>query len=180
MKNQPIDALRDAAGITEPSRTADAFHIQDEAGANWYLRKLANLDAEKKRIKAQADAALKRIESEENALRFRFDAQLQAWAKSEIETRYKGRKKSLILLQGTIGYKTRPEQVRISDEGAASEYAARLGRYQRVVLDTQAYRQTAAEALSDRGELLPGVELVPAEETFSIRFPKVGEETATE
>jgi len=34
---------------------AEAFHITDEAGANWYARKLANIEAERARAPTEYD-----------------------------------------------------------------------------------------------------------------------------
>ena len=38
---------------TEPTATPEAFCIDSEERANWYARKLANIEAERARVKVQ-------------------------------------------------------------------------------------------------------------------------------
>jgi len=109
------------------------------------------------------------LDSEKNSLRDRFEAEAREWARQEIETRYKGRRKSLTLLQGTFAFRAVPAMLRVDDVAAALNTAATLGA---IKVDEVAYRKAALEVRSDTGELLPGVVLVPEREHFGVSFGK--------
>jgi phage host-nuclease inhibitor protein Gam len=145
------------------------FHIDSEERACWLLRKLANLDAERTRVRAQAAAIVAQLDSEEKSLRDRFEAETCAWARAELERRHKGRRKSLVLLQGTFAFRTVPATLRVDDLAAALNTAVTVGA---VKVDTAAYRAAALNAQRTTGELLPGVVIAPEHETFAVRFGK--------
>ncbi len=152
----------------QPTATTE-FHITDEAGANWYARKLANIEAERARVKAQAAKIIAQLDGEENSLKDRFEAEAREWTRAEIERRYKGRRKSLALLQGTFAFRAVPATLRVDDLSAALNTAAGLGA---VKVDEAAYRRAALDARNATGELLPGVVIMPEREHFGINFGK--------
>ncbi len=159
--------------LNEPSASHEEhFCIDNEERANWLLRKLANLDAEKARVKAQAADILQSLTAEENRLRARFETELIEWAQREI-TRRGGKGKSLKLLQGTCAFRTVPAGVRVVSPAEAIDYARAQGWDMiRTVesLDADAYKREALTALLTTGEALPGVEGVPERESFSVKF----------
>lgn len=160
-----------------PDATDDGFHITDAASANWLLRKLANLEAERKRIQAQSADILRSLTAQENRLRFLYEDELARWTQGQLE-KEGGRTKTLRLLQGTCAFRTTPHSLRVLSSRDAMEYARAQGWDMvktQETLDAQAYRQQAEAALHETGELLPGLEVVPERETFAIRFGK-GEE----
>jgi len=158
---------------TEPTE----FHITDEATANWYARKLANIETERARVKAQAAKIVAQLDGEEKSLNDRFEAEAREWARAELEQRYKGRRRSLALLQGTFAFRAVPASLRVDDLAAALSTAATLGA---VKVDEAAYRRAALDARKATGELLPGVVIVPEREHFGVSFGKdsAGEPTA--
>ncbi len=155
--------------MNEPTATPEAFHITDEAGANWYARKLAGIEAERARVRAQAARIVAQLDSDEKSLRDRFEAETREWARQEIETRYKGRRRSLTLLQGTFAFRSVPATLRVDDMAAALSTAASLGA---VKVDETTYRKAALDARKATGELLPGVVIVPEREHFGVSFGK--------
>jgi len=178
----------DTAAIEQTSGDKrDQFHITDEAAANWYARKLANIETERARVKAQAAQILALLDTDEQRLRFRFEAEAREWARGELERRFKGRRRSLPLLQGTFAFRQVPAALRLDDEAAALDYAERRAAFKGnpegtgpadfpncaplvPVLDAATYRQAAANWFEQTGELLPGVASVPERETFAVRF----------
>ena len=150
----------------------EAFHITDEAGASWYARKLAAIETERARVKAQNARINAQLDSEEKSLRDRFEAEAREWARQEIDRRYKGRRKSLALLQGTFAFRAVPATLRVDDVGAALNRAAELGA---VKVDVDTYRKAAIEARKATGEILPGVVIVPEREHFGVSFGKDSE-----
>lgn len=155
--------------MNETTAAPEAFHITDEAGANWYARKLAGIEAERARVSAQAAKIKAQLDADEKSLRDRFEAEAREWARAELDRRYKGRRKSLALLQGTFAFRSTPATLRLDDVAAALSTAAALGA---VKVDAAAYRAAALDAQRTTGELLPGCVIVPPSEHFGIHFGK--------
>jgi hypothetical protein len=155
--------------ITEQQEQRPEFHIDSEERACWLLRKLANLEAERARVKAQAAQIVAQLDSEEKSLRDRFEAEACAWARAELERRHKGRRKSLVLLQGTLAFRLVPATLRVDDLAAALNTAVTVGA---VKVDADAYRRHALDTLKATGEILPGCVHQGEREHFSVRFGK--------
>ncbi len=147
------------------------FCIDSEDRANWVLQRMANVEAEKSRIKAQAAAILKQLETDRQGLEGRFGSELERWFREEVERRG-GRRKSVMLLQGTGAFRTVPGGLRVCDAGLAASAANALNpdRFFRREFDPSEYRKYAKEQLETTGEVVPGVETVPARESFSLKF----------
>ncbi len=64
-----------------------AFHITDESSANWYLRKLANIEVEKQRITAQTEKMIKELETDAAGLKFLYESELQEYVRRELAQR---------------------------------------------------------------------------------------------
>lgn len=164
---------------TEPTEAPEReeFHIDSDGAANWYLRKLANIEAEKARVKAQAEAILTRLDCDAEGLRHLYQSELEAFCRSKI-AQEKHRRKSVLFLQGTCQFRTLPARVVIRDPKAALDYARKhLPDAVRVQesLDTDAYRA----AIAATGELLPGSDREPERESFTLSFGKTAK-TPTE
>ena len=166
----------------EQAEQTPQFHITSDAAANWYLRKLANIEAEQRRVQAQAAAIVRQLEADAERLRYLYEAELEQFVREKLSTsgsrrnRRTGactdvRRKSVHFLQGTAGFRTVPASIRVTDSLAALDYATRhLPEAVRTqtVLDSARYRRLVEET----GELLPGVEIVPAQEAFRVSFGK--------
>lgn len=143
--------------------------------ANWLLRKLGNIEAERRRIKDQYEAIVNGLDSEQTSLENMFKPQLEQFCKLQLENE---EKKNLKFLQGTCSFRTIPKSVKITNSDEALEYAVKnkddyMGLIDEVtnyVLDRDGYRDIAEAALAETGEILPGIEFVPARESFSIKF----------
>ena len=148
------------------------FHIDSENAANWYLRKLANIEAEKARVQSQAGLIVAQLDSEANGLRFCYEGELQEYVRREL-VKKGSRRKSLILLQGTCQFRTVPAGVKLVDLASATHYAAcALPELVKMVptLDTLRYRSAALTALAKTAEVLPGCETTTERESFSVKF----------
>ena len=146
----------------------EAFCIDSEAAANWYARKLANIETERARVKAQAAKIIAQLDGEEKRLNDRFEAEAREWARAELAGRG-NRRRSLPLLQGTFAFRAVPASLRVDDLAAALSTAATLGA---VKVDTAAYRAAALDAQRTTGELLPGCVIEPPSEHFGVSFGK--------
>ncbi len=151
--------------------TGDTFMVTDASSAAWVLRKIAAREAEIALVKAQAAEIVKGLQSGLDSFKGRYEPQLEAWARSVVDATG-GKSKTVKTLGGNLSFRTVPAVLEITDTGSASEVAITLGLVKPAPVDLAAYREAAKVALEERGELLPGVELRPARESFSIRFPK--------
>ncbi len=155
-----------------PTAAPSVFSIDSTDRANWLLRKLANLDTEKTRVKAQAEAILRQLDTDREGLLYLYGSQLEAFTRQEL-AKTGNRRKSLTLLQGTCGFRTVPARMSVTDAAAALDYAkANLPEAVKTLetLDPAAYRKRAEET----GELLPGLVALPSQEAFSVKFSGKG------
>ena len=168
-------ASRDLSGINFPTQAevegaapaaaAPKFTIDSESAANWLLGKLASIDAEAARIKAQAEARANELRTDRERLLSRFGSELEAFARQEAERR---RRKTISLLQGSLSFRTVPSKLVISD-GEAAFVNARTVCPEAIIeqttvrLDTAAYI-AFAEATGD----LTGIDRQPEREAFKI------------
>jgi hypothetical protein len=161
--------------IALEERPTETFHITDEASALWLLRKLANLDAEKKRIKKQAEALLRTLDAETDSLKHLYMGELEYWAKEELEKKG-NRRKTLHTLQGTLRFRHQEAYLAIEEEVPAIEYAdnEELTHCLNLTweLNRSAYIALARKHFAETGELLPGVTHIPERESFTLSFAR--------
>jgi phage host-nuclease inhibitor protein Gam len=153
---------------TEP----EGFHITTDEAANWLLGKLANIEAEKARVRAQAEKITKQLDADAEGLRFLYAAELETYVKAKLAATG-GRRKSVHFLQASCAFRTVPARLTVSDQAAALEWARETlpaAVATRETLDSAAYLKTAQAKAEETGELLPGVEIAPARESFSVSF----------
>jgi hypothetical protein len=84
-----------------------------------------------------------------------------------------GRKKTLHTWQATLAFRTIPAALKLRDPDAAMRYARERAPEHILTaekLNTTAYREAASRTLEATGELMPGMDRVPEQEGFSIRF----------
>jgi len=158
---------------TLEQETREEFHIDNEAAALWYLRKLANIEAEQKRVKRQAQALLDSLNADAESLKRLYQSELEHWARGEMEAR---RKKTLHTLQGTLRFRTVPARLAIEDPSEA--FLACLEEQWEGCIETKEalipseFLKLAQERLEAHGELVRGVVMVPERESFSVSFAK--------
>jgi phage host-nuclease inhibitor protein Gam len=165
------DARRDASAPEDGSDTnytPGQWKIDSEESANWYLRKLANIETERDRIRHQYNAMMQDLDRNGENLRSRHQADLEHWAKSQL----KGKARNIKLLQGTISFKMVPASVKVADKEAAATHAYLAGwkgcYHTFVQIRADEYKQKFIET----GEMLPGIEVAPEHESVSITFGK--------
>jgi phage host-nuclease inhibitor protein Gam len=167
-----LDSPRETYEKEEP------FIIYNDDTANWYLGKLANLEAEKHRVKAQSEKMLTEIERNIEHLQFLFGHQLEEYVRANL----KGKSKTLHLLQGSVQLRKVPRSISLTDRDLALLEAYKIkeqGWSEELIplkvvesLDTMKYRVLAEQILKNTGEILPGIEVVPEHESMSVKFGK--------
>lgn len=147
----------------------ETFTIQDERSAVWLLRKLRAIHAEREAIKAATAQRLHELDADENRLNHLYSDQLQTWAREESQRRRR-KTVTLPLAGASVAFRSSPAHLEIENTVTASEIAITLGLTKPVAADLTAYKKAAEKALEERGELLPGVAMTEACDTFAIRF----------
>lgn len=151
--------------------TEQEFHITDEASALWLLRKLANIEAEQRRVKRQAEALLNSLQSEAESLKHLYMGELEQWTREELSKRG-NRRKSLHTLQGTLRFRHVEASLSLEDPTEALHHAlsqeweeCRVSKWE---LNREAYLKQAEKHLQENDELLAGVRYTPEREAFSL------------
>lgn len=165
------DVLERPGNGTKP-KTESTLHIDSEDRASWLLRKLAALDAEEQRVKAQAEKILALVAAERENLMARFGEDLQVWVTEELQ-RQGGHSRTLCLLQGTIKLQHVPTHAELTDPAEALRFTQDSNlpcRFLFERLDANAYRELALRVYRTKGEVLPGVKIVPAEDRCVLAF----------
>ncbi len=169
---------RDLSGVELPSRedvengkptpkaTGERFAIVDEAGADWFLRRLADIEAEKARISANTKKRMEELATDAERLQSLFGDQFKAFCQSEATRR---RRKTVTFPNGSGVFRTQPAKYIMHDGEKAFEHARTahpdfIIEQTTVRLDTAAYLKEAERT----GEMLPGLDSVPERETFKI------------
>lgn len=169
---EPIEQLDGLSKHVSTAEKTALFAIDTEDKANWLLGKLAAIDNEKARIKAQAEQRTRELDADRESLLFRFGAELEQWTRTEAERR---RRKTVTLMQGTLAFRTVPAGLRFVlpddyyKEIEVIEKAQELG-CTHMEINRSEYIKEAKTLMETTGELLPGIERVEAKESFSIRF----------
>ncbi|HEX8342259.1 MAG TPA: host-nuclease inhibitor Gam family protein [Tepidisphaeraceae bacterium] len=102
----------------------ERFCVQDKQSVNWVIRRIQNARRYAQEVKAWAELELARAEREERTLLFLFQRPMEAWAKEEI-AKFNGRRKSISLPAGTIGYRHIAPRIVVEDEQQVIAWARR-------------------------------------------------------
>ncbi len=164
----------------EPTQETERaeFHITDDASANWFLRRLANIEAEKARIQAQAAEMVRQLDSDADRLKHLYESELLEYCRRRM-AEGGSRRRSVAFLQGSISFRSVSASLKVSDPAQALVYAQDngLSAVKTVVtLDAAAYRAQAEAHMQETGELLPGVETTPEHETHRLTFGSKAQE----
>lgn len=154
--------------------TGEGFHITDENAALWYLHKLANIEAEARRIRQQAERMITALNTESEGLKRVYQGELENWTREELK-RKGNRRKTLHTLQGTLRFRHVPARLSIGEDTAALRYATESLRaciITKEELNRAAYLEEAQYRLDTTGELLAGVDITPEKESFTVSFAK--------
>jgi hypothetical protein len=167
------------------TETKEQFVIQTREHAEWYLRKLANLDREEASIRAQAEAMVNRLRTDRESLQGRYQSQLESFVRGELE-RTNSKRRSVLFFNGTAQFTSVAPRLVVESEAdalttaAAVLPAALVEIPASVKLDKKTLLDYAKERFESTGELIPGVGRTEASERFAIKFSEAKEPTETE
>ena len=143
--------------------TAEAFLPDTAEKVDWVLGKMNAARAEAKLIRENAELMAREAERRAEALEWKYGANLQTWLRAELG---EGKKKSVRLFHGVLGYRQKPAGVSVTDPAAALSWAQEnLPAAVTLNLDKKAL----SDALLTNGEAADFARLNPAEEVFYIK-----------
>jgi hypothetical protein len=154
------DEAQVAAALAVPER----FEVRDRDAAEWLVRKLIEAEAHIKQVRQQADRELRRTERERDFLLMRYGPQLERWTRLQVD-QTQGRRKSVLLLSGTVGFRRIPAKLVVDDAMKAIAWA-RQHCLQAVVVTEKLNKTSLAEHVHETGELPDGARIQSASERF--------------
>lgn len=163
-----LNATEAAALIADaPGENKEAFVPTDAAGVDWVLAKAAAARAEAKLIRENMELMARACERRAEHLEWKFGPALQTWARAELG---EGKKKSVRLPHGVVGYRTKAAGLDVLDAVMATAWAR---RYAPAAIAERLDKKVLAEALEairqETGEVLDFAAFQPAEEVFYIK-----------
>lgn len=144
-----------------------SFEINDEASANWLVRRIAEARAHSERVSAFAAREIRRAEQTERWLFLRYGRQLQEWVTKELARR-RGRSRSLDLPDGRVGYRAEPERLVVNDEQSVLDWA-RASCPTAIITSYRISRTALRQHLVETAELPDGVTVEPARDRFYLK-----------
>lgn len=148
----------------------EGFAVRDEETANWVIRKITEARARATRMremKKRADAEIKAAEKSEAFFIERFGAQLEAFARPQIEG---ARAKSTKLLEGTIGFRKSAETLKVFDEDQLIEWADQMKLSEKILRFKPSIDKAALmHEFRESGEMPDGCVYQPETEVLYVR-----------
>ncbi len=144
------------------------FTIEDENSANWLVKRVMASRQYADRVKAWAEQEIARAAREEKTLMFLFGRQLETWAKGEID-KLRGRRKSVGLPGGTVGFRTINPCLQVDDEGSVLGWARQ--NCPAAVVVVEKLSRSELKSYFERTGVMPddGAHVEPGGEKFFIR-----------
>jgi hypothetical protein len=143
------------------------FEVQDRDSAECLVRKVVEASNYIDRVKHQAEREIRRTQRERDFLLLRYGPQLQRWARIELEN-YKGRRKSVLLLSGSVGWRSISAKLVIEDMLVVVKWAKKHCRKAVVVVE-KVRKSTINEQFKTTCEIPDGIRVEPATERFYVK-----------
>lgn len=130
---------------------------------DWVLGRIADHRARAVRIRENAELMAKEADRQAADMEWHYGPALQAFLREQVSG---GKKKSLRLFHGVLGYRTKPAGITVGDEGAAIAWAK---TYLPDAVVERLDKKALADTLLADGEVHDFATLHPAEEVFYIK-----------
>lgn len=153
------DSPRDDDHQPEPPR----FTVHDEATAAWAVGKINEARAILAQREQSAAEWVAQARREVERLEARFLAELEAWGRQNLPAN----KRSIVLQSGKLEFRTKPARFALVRPEEALPWAK--AHLPEAVVVKESVSADALTKYAQTGEVPPGVELIPAGETFKIR-----------
>lgn len=145
----------------------EGFSIRCPKTAGWVVRRIVASRRYAEHVKVWAEQERRRAEAEEQRLIFLFGGALRQWAEAEI-AKLRGRRRSVALPGGTVGFRAVPSHILIRDEGVVLRWAKQACP-SAVVVSERLLKTPINEHFQKTGEVPEGVEVAAARDEFFVR-----------
>ena len=157
-----------AEPLWESPALPPTFTVRDAQSANWVVRKIVEARAYAKRCEIWAEHEKMRARREEDFLLLRFGGELRDYTRAAIAEQG-GRRKSVSLPAGTIGFRIAGAKLVIEDEEEVLRWA-RNAQPNLVVIEKSISKSGLNQYFEDTGEIPPsGVRIEPEKEKFYVK-----------
>ncbi|MBA3777086.1 MAG: host-nuclease inhibitor Gam family protein [Betaproteobacteria bacterium] len=153
------------APVSAELEPPETFAVNDTTSANWVVRKIIEARAYAKHVKEWADGELRRAEREEQCFLHAYGRQLEDWARAEIA---KGRRKSVKLPAGTLGFRTDPPKLDVMDEMKLIAWC-RTSLPTALRIETHIFKQHVKDHFTITGECPDGASISGGGQRFYVR-----------
>lgn len=144
----------------------EQFCVKDAASASWVAKKINEARAYAKRVAAWADREVRRAERDEQFLLMRYGQQLQDFAAREI-ARLRGRRRSVCLPGGTLGFRKVGPTLLFDDPEAVLKWA-RQSCPTAVITRQTVSKSTVNQHVEATGELPDGSRVEESRDRFYV------------
>jgi len=145
----------------------DTFHVHDQSGANWVLKKIIAEREYRKRCAAWFEAETLRSERREQFLMRRFGAELEEWTRQQIAKQY-GKRRSIHLPAGVIGFRTAPSKLIVADEPKLIAWCRQYLPGALKVVE-RILKSEVQSYIKSTGEIPAGAEVAGGEQKFYVK-----------
>ena len=118
------DTLLAADDARDFPQLHEGFRVTDASTASWVVRRINEARTHAKRVQEWADREIHRAKRDDAFLLLRFGEQLQKFAAQEV-AKLKGRRRSVCLPGGTLGFRAHPAKLVVKDESVALAWCRR-------------------------------------------------------
>jgi hypothetical protein len=143
----------------------ESFEVTDAVSANWVIRKIIEARTYAKHVTEWAEGELRRAEREEEFFLHAYGRQLEDWARAEIA---KGRRKSIKLPAGTLGFRTDPPKLDVMDETKLIAWC-RASLPTALRIETHVFKQHVKDHFTITGECPDGASISGGGQRFYVR-----------
>ena len=154
-------------GVVVVIDAPEGFAVRDAASANWVVRKVVEARRYAEHVQAWAAAEVRRAEREEAFLMRRFGAELEEWARRQVQTHHDGRK-SVALPAGIVGFRGERTRLVVTDESALLAWC-RTNLPQAVKTVQSVAKSAVTDHVRCTGECPSGAEFGGGGEHFYVR-----------
>lgn len=156
---------RPEGGPEAPIPEDRRFEIRTEQEAAWVVGKMVALDHREAVLKEQYKAMQKDIANDRAYLLWRLGGELAGWASKNLP---RG-KKSIKLLTGTVGFRSMPDRIEVTDYGKLIQWAQK--HIPDAVTERTEYDvdMSAVKAAIKDGKTPDGVVVTPQEDKFFVK-----------
>lgn len=150
-----------------PQDIDDRFHVRDEKTASWLIRKICEERTHRQRVLDWYETETRRSNQREQFLLQRFGGELSEWTRQELG-RQLGRRRSIHLPAGIVGFRTEPMKIVITDETTLAEWC-RQHLPGALKITESILKSEVGDHITSTGECPHGAELQGGRDKFYIK-----------